>query len=40
MFPFGIQIKGFIVGLIFAYFVLPFLQNLIGSRLSRGTPAT
>ena len=39
MLPFGIQIKGFLIGLIFAYFVIPFLQNLIATRSSRGVPA-
>lgn len=31
--PFGIQAKGFIVGILFAYFVLPMLQGwLLGMR--------
>lgn len=38
MFPFGIQIKGVIVGILIAYFVIPFVQRLIVAR--RGTPAT
>ena len=35
MFPFGIQVKGFLIGLIFAYFVIPWLQNLFATRLAR-----
>ena len=26
--PFGIQLKGFILGLVAAYFIIPFLQGL------------
>lgn len=32
MFPFGIQIKGFIVGLLFSYLVIPFIQSKLLSR--------
>lgn len=35
MLPFGIQLKGFIVGLIVAYFVLPWIMGLVSrSRTS------
>jgi antibiotic biosynthesis monooxygenase (ABM) superfamily enzyme len=32
MMPFGIQIKGFIIGLVFAYFVIPWVQRFFASR--------
>ena len=34
MLPFGIQIKGLIVGLLFAYFVIPFIQRAVINRTS------
>jgi antibiotic biosynthesis monooxygenase (ABM) superfamily enzyme len=34
MFPFGVQIKGFIVGLLMAYLVIPWVQRFIASRSS------
>lgn len=37
MMPFGIQIRGFIVGLLMAYFVIPWAQRMIVSRTSRTT---
>jgi len=39
MFPFGIQIKGFIIGLLAAYFVIPWVQRFIASRSSAAVPA-
>lgn len=39
MFPFGVQIKGFLIGLIFAYFVLPFLQRLFINKTARSVGA-
>lgn len=36
MLPFGLQVKGFVVGLLFAYFVLPWILGFINrSRSSR-----
>lgn len=35
MFPFGIQIKGFIVGLLFAYLLIPFIQSRLLSRTAK-----
>jgi antibiotic biosynthesis monooxygenase (ABM) superfamily enzyme len=32
MLPFGIQIKGFIIGLLMAYLVIPWVQRFIASR--------
>jgi antibiotic biosynthesis monooxygenase (ABM) superfamily enzyme len=32
MLPFGIQIKGFIIGLLMAYLVIPWVQRMIASR--------
>jgi hypothetical protein len=37
MFPFGVQLKGFLVGLIFAYFVVPFLQRMWINKIARNT---
>jgi hypothetical protein len=39
MLPFGIQIKGFIVGLLFAYLLIPWVQRLILSRTAKAAPA-
>lgn len=33
--PFGVQLKGFIVGVLFAMFVVPWIQSL----LARNRPA-
>ena len=33
--PFNIQMKGFIVGIIFAMFVLPYLQVMLSGITSR-----
>lgn len=38
MLPFGIQLKGLIIGLLLAYFVVPWVQAALSSRMSRGTP--
>lgn len=35
MFPFGIQIKGFIVGLLFAYLLIPFIQRTLTARTAK-----
>lgn len=35
--PFGIQVKGLVVGIVFAYWVLPWLLGFINSR---NTPAS
>ena len=35
MLPFGIQLKGFIIGIIFAYLVVPFLQAQLSGLSSR-----
>lgn len=35
MLPFGIQLKGFAIGLIFAYLVIPWAQRMILSRTSK-----
>jgi hypothetical protein len=35
MFPFGIQIKGFIAGLLFAYLIIPFIQSRLAGRVSK-----
>jgi antibiotic biosynthesis monooxygenase (ABM) superfamily enzyme len=35
MMPFGIQIRGFIVGLLMAYFVIPWIQRLILTRTAK-----
>jgi len=32
MMPFGIQLKGFVIGLLMAYLVVPWVQRLIASR--------
>jgi hypothetical protein len=32
---FGLQLRGFIVGLLFAYFVIPFIQRTIINRTVR-----
>jgi len=34
MMPFGIQLKGFIIGLLMAYLVIPWVQRFIASRSS------
>lgn len=34
MLPFGIQLKGFIIGLLVAYLVIPWVQRFIVSRTS------
>jgi hypothetical protein len=39
MMPFGIQLKGFAIGLIMAYLVIPWLQRLIASRSSAAPSA-
>lgn len=33
--PFGIQLKGVIVGILIAYFLIPWLQGML---LNRGAP--
>lgn len=35
MLMFGIQIKGFIIGLLVAYFVIPWTQRMLLSRSAR-----
>ena len=37
MLPFGIQVKGFIIGLVMAYLVIPWAQRIILSRTTRAT---
>jgi|1186.fasta_scaffold129036_3 hypothetical protein len=37
---FGLDLKSVIVGILFAYFALPFLINLISGAGKRGTGAT
>jgi antibiotic biosynthesis monooxygenase (ABM) superfamily enzyme len=37
--PFGIQIKGFIIGLLMAYLVIPWVQRLILTRTAKAAPA-
>jgi hypothetical protein len=32
---FGLQLRGFIAGLLFAYFVIPFVQRTIINRTAR-----
>jgi hypothetical protein len=32
MLMFGIQLKGFIIGILVAYFVIPFIQRSLSSR--------
>lgn len=39
MWPFGIQIKGFLIGLLFAYFVVPFLQKMWINKTARSVKA-
>lgn len=39
MWPFGVQIKGFLIGLLFAYFVVPFLQKLWINKTARNVKA-
>jgi hypothetical protein len=34
MLPFGVQLKGFILGLLVAYLVIPWVQRFIVSRTS------
>lgn len=34
--PFGIQLKGFIVGALFAMFVWPWIMGLVGRARSSG----
>jgi len=37
--PFGIQIKGFIIGLLMAYLVIPWVQRLILTRTAKAAPS-
>lgn len=37
--PFDIQMKGFIAGMLFAYFVLPMILGAVGGMGSKKTPA-
>ena len=39
MMPFGIQIKGFIIGLLMAYLVIPWVQRLILTRTAKAAPS-
>lgn len=33
--PFGIQVKGFVIGILFAMFVLPYIQMLFSGVTNR-----
>jgi len=35
MMMFGLQLRGFIVGLLFAYFVIPFVQRALINKTAR-----
>lgn len=37
MLPFGIQLKGFAIGLLMAYLVVPWVQRMILTRTSKAT---
>lgn len=37
--PFDIQLKGFVVGMVFAYFVLPMIMGAVSGMGSKKTPA-
>lgn len=37
--PFGIQLKGFIIGLLMAYLVIPWVQRLILTRTAKAAPS-
>ena len=39
MLPFGVQIRGFIAGLLVAYFVIPWIQRLILTRTAKAAPS-
>jgi antibiotic biosynthesis monooxygenase (ABM) superfamily enzyme len=39
MMPFGIQLKGFIIGLLMAYLVIPWVQRLILTRTAKAAPS-
>jgi hypothetical protein len=34
--PFGLQLRGVIVGLLIAYFLIPFVQAFLAKRMSKG----
>ena len=39
MLPFGVQLKGFILGLLVAYLVVPWVQRMMVSRSSSAPTA-
>lgn len=39
MLPFNIQLKGVIVGMLIAYFLLPMVMGWLGNAKGKGAPA-
>lgn len=39
MLPFGIQVKGLVVGVLFAYFVLPWILGFVNRNRGRNETA-